>query len=381
MLSWGKFTTYLIVLVTLVSCNSRGSNNAKRFCDIAYIPTHASGYIIEEDKDNNKLIRVTRPWQGEAIEEQTLAIFQSSEHAKGYDGQYIIGHASRIVCMSTSHIAMLDAIGKTKYIVGVSGKQYVVNPDISTNPNIKDIGYDSNLDYEMLLSLRPDIVLMYGITAENSAVTAKFKELNIPYLYLGDYTEQSPLGKAEWVVAMAEIAGCRANGEEIFRGIEQRYNTIKANISIESRPKVMFNLPYQDVWYMPSDDSYMVQLLEDAGGEYIYKGKNSSGGAKAISLEEALLLVSCADIWLNPSQVTTLEELCASAPHFANTSVIKRGEVYNNNRIRTPHGGSDFWESAIVRPDVVLSDMAAIMRGEESNLHYHHKLKFSQFTQ
>ena len=340
-----------------------------------YTPTHASGYIIASDDEGNTLIRVTRPWQGEATIEQRLAIFGSKEHAEGYEGQHIIGHAGRIVCMSSSHIAMLDAIGKNSSIVGVSGKQYIFNPEVSNNPAVIDIGYDSNIDYEALLALRPDIVLMYGITAENSAVTAKFRELNIPYLYLGDYTEQSPLGKAEWLVVIGEIVGCRELSAEIFAGIEERYNAIKASVTSTKRPKVMFNMPYQDVWYMPSDDSYMVQLLEDAGGEYIYKGKNPAGGSKAISLEEALLLVNSADIWLNPSQVTSLDELCASAPHFAECGVVKRGEVYNNNRIRTANGGSDFWESATVRPDVVLNDMATIMRGAEDKLHYHHKLK------
>ena len=340
-----------------------------------YTPTHASGYIIASDDEGNTLIRVTRPWQGEATIEQRLAIFGSKEHAEGYEGQHIIGHAGRIVCMSSSHIAMLDAIGKVSSIVGVSGKQYIFNPEVSNNPAIIDIGYDSNIDYEALLALRPDIVLMYGITAENSAVTAKLRELNIPYLYLGDYTEQSPLGKAEWLVVIGEIVGCRELSAEIFAGIEERYNAIKASVTSTKRPKVMFNMPYQDVWYMPSDDSYMVRLLEDAGGEYIYKGKNPAGGSKAISLEEALLLVNSADIWLNPSQVTSLDELCASAPHFAECGVVKRGEVYNNNRIRTANGGSDFWESATVRPDVVLNDMATIMRGAEDELHYHHKLK------
>lgn len=38
----------------------------------------------------------------------------------------------------------------------------------------------------------------------------KLRELGIPYTYIGEYVESSPLGKAEWVVAIAEIAGCRA---------------------------------------------------------------------------------------------------------------------------------------------------------------------------
>ena len=55
--------------------------------------------------------------------------------------------------------------------------------------------------------MRPDVVLLYGVSAESTALTAKLRELHLPYLYLGDYTEQSPLGKAEWLVAVAEIMG------------------------------------------------------------------------------------------------------------------------------------------------------------------------------
>ena len=345
------------------------------FDEVAYAPVHASGFVIDCDSEHNTLIRVTRPWQGEAPNEQTLAIFQSQEAAESYRGQHIVGYAERVVCMSSSYIAMLDAIGKVSTVVGVSGKPYIFNTEISNNPAVKDIGYDSNIDYEALLMLRPDVVLMYGISSEDSTVTAKLRELNIPYLYLGDYTEQSPLGKAEWVVAIGEIVGCREVAEQLFADIVERYNAIKESVDTTNKPKVMFNLPYQDVWYMPSDDSYMVRLVEDAGGEYVYKGKNPTGGSRGISLEEALMLVNRADIWLNPNTVLTLDELRAVVPHFAKSAVVNSGNVYNNNRIRTSYGGSDFWESAIVRPDVVLSDLATIMSNTGGDLYYHHKLK------
>lgn len=364
-----------IALSVVAGCNNLATKEGHTFGEVTYTPEHASGFVIDCDREQNTIIRVTRPWQGKAPAEQTLAIFRSEEAAEGYRGQHIIGNAERIVCMSSSYIAMLDAVGKAECVVGVSGKQYIFNTVISSNPAIKDIGYDSNIDYEALLALRPDVVLMYGITSEDSTVTAKLRELKIPYLYLGDYTEQSPLGKAEWVVAIGEIVGCRVYAEQVFADIVARYSTIKASVDTTYKPKVMFNLPYQDVWYMPSDDSYIVRLVEDAGGEYIYKGANPTGGSRGISLEEALLLVNRADIWLNPSQVLTLDELRAVAPHFANSDVVRSGKVYNNNRIRTQYGGSDFWESAIVRPDVVLSDLAAILRGESSDLYYHHKLE------
>ncbi len=375
MLSRLRILVYFIAATIAIGCNQLATEDDHIFDEVAYAPEHASGFVIECDSEQNTIIRVTRPWQGNAPAEQTLAIFQSQEAAANYRGQHIIGPAERIVCMSSSYIAMLDAVGKASSVVGVSGKSYIFNSVVSSNPAVKDIGYDSNIDYEALLMLRPDVVLMYGINSEDSTVTAKLRELNIPYLYLGDYTEQSPLGKAEWVVAIGEIVGCREVAEQLFSDIVERYNAIKATLNTGHRPKVMFNLPYQDVWYMPSDDSYIVRLVEDAGGEYIYKGKNPTGGSRGISLEEALLLVNRADIWLNPSQVLTLEELRTVAPHFAASKVVKSGNVYNNNRIRTSYGGSDFWESAIVRPDVVLNDLASILSGNDSELYYHHKLK------
>ena len=375
-----KHYVYILLVFIIsslcISCGGGVDNGVDSFMSRAYEPRYASGFVIDADDNGNRLLRVTQPWQGSAVEEQRLAIFADADAARGYRGAHIVGAADRIVCMSTSHIAMLDALGRVDAVVGVSGKQYISNERVVSNPDVKDVGYDSSLNYELLVMLNPDLVLMYGVTAENSAVTAKLRNLGIPYLYLGDYTEESPLGKAEWLVAIAEIVGCRERGVEVFEAIAERYNEIKAGVVRGERiPKVMFNLPYQDVWYMPADGSYMVQLVEDAGGEYIYKGKNITRGSKAVSLEEAYMLVLQSDIWLNVGQCSSLDDLRRAAPHFVDTRVVGCGEVYNNNRRRTTAGGSDFWESAIVHPDVVLAELAAIMSGAEGEPYYYQKLK------
>lgn len=374
-----RIVNILLVVLTAcltVCCGVKNEVNNDLFTTLDYTPKEATGFTIFTDTEGNKLLSVTRPWQGESPEVQTLAIFASEEAARGYRGQAIVGPAKRVVCMSTSYVAMLDALGLTETIVGVSGKQYVMNERVRSNPDVRDVGYDSSLDYEAMLLLDADLVILYGVSAENSTVTSKLRELGIPYIYLGDYTEQSPLGKAEWVVAIAEIMGCRERGEELFASIVERYKAVKESVVPTDNPRrVMFNLPYQDVWYMPSDDSYMVRLIEDAGGEYIYKGKNPSAGSKGISLEEAVELVSEADVWLNVGQCLTLDEVRAAAPLFATMSVVERGEVYNNNRRRSEGGGSDFWESAIVQPDVVLRDLVTILQGGKEELYYHHKLE------
>ena len=375
MIHYAKIYALLVLLLLAVGCGNSSSLDESQFTDTHYVAECALGFRIDADAEGNRLLRVTRPWQGVALTEQTLAIFPDEESAAGYDGQYIVGRAERIVCMSTSHIAMLDALGLADRVVGVSGKCYVMTRSVAENPAVKDVGYDSNIDYEELMLLNPDLVLMYGVSAENTAVTAKLKELDIPYIYLGDYVEQSPLGKAEWLVAVAEIAGCGDRGRDVFDAIVGRYNRVREGVSVEQRPKVMLNTPYQEVRYMPSDSSYMVRLIEDAGGEYIYRGRNQGAGSVGISLEEAYTLVSEADLWLNVGQCMSIEEVVGVAPHFAEANVVKRGDIFNNNRRRSSSGGSDFWESAIVQPDVVLQDLIKIFDGDSTELYYYHKLK------
>ncbi len=51
---------------------------------------------------------------------------------------------------------MLDAIGEVRCITGVSGIDYISNPDIQARrDSIGDVGYEGNINYELLLSLYP----------------------------------------------------------------------------------------------------------------------------------------------------------------------------------------------------------------------------------
>mgnify|MGYP003297350035 CR=1 FL=1 len=374
---------YLLLLTILisVSCVHQPRGIEREFRHAAYSPRYASGFEILTDERGNTLLRVTRPWQGEAIVEQSLAIFRDKSEAEGYMGQHIVGRAEHVVCMSSSHVAMLDAIGCIEGVVGVSGKHYILNEHIASSEQIRDVGYDSNLDYEALLLLDADVVLMYGVTAENRAVTAKLKELGIPYIYLGDYVEQSPLGKAEWMVAVAEITGRREIGEKQFNAIATSYNStaqrIAEHTATATRPQVMINTPYRDAWVLPSENNYMARIISDAGGR-CYSTEGDGNTSKPIDIEQALLYAESADFWLNVGSCHTLQELTSQNPRFANVKVVEERKVYNNTARSTAPVGSDFWESGVVRPDLILKDLATIFHpeimGEEHTLYYYTRL-------
>lgn len=237
----------MLVALCATGCESGERFDASLFTQVLYAPQYASGFEIRATADGKASLIVCRnPWQGATDVTQYLLIDPEGvfDTSASHNVQRIEGPARRIVCMSSSYVAMLTAIGRSELTVGVSGIDFISDEYVNANRDkVRDVGYDNNIDYEMLLALAPDIVLLYGVNAA-SAMELKLRELGIPYAYIGEYVESSPLGKAEWVVAIAEIAGCRASGEEFFAEIPTRYNRLKELASqSDSRPKIMVNTP------------------------------------------------------------------------------------------------------------------------------------------
>ena len=352
----------LFLALIMVACGNR-QENINEFVSDVYTPIYARGFSISgAEGKRSTLLTVSNPWQGADSVVVSLFISRDGEPVPdGFEGQVIYGDAARVITMSSTQIAMLDAIGESRKVVGVSGLGFISSPGIrSRRDSIGDVGYDSNFNYELIMSLDPDIVLLYGVNGA-SPVESKLRELDIPFIYIGDYLESSPLGKAEWMVALAEIVGRRDDGEKHFKEIAQSYNSLKELVSnaVEDVPKVMLNAPYGDTWFMPAEDNYSVQLIRDAGGEYIY-GRNRSGISVPIDIEEAYMLCSDADIWLNPGSAGTLAELAVACPKFTDTDCFRSGHIFNNTRRSTSGGGNDYYESGVVNPDMVLRDLVKI---------------------
>ena len=377
-----RFALLIAVLTGLLAsgCGGSATRSAADFTVEIYTPEYASGFDIRgRDKDAATLVTVRNPWQGAGNVEQHLLILREGAKAPaGLDAQVVKAPVRHVVCMSSSHVAMFDALGEVRRISGVSGIDYISNTYVNEHRycgEVRDVGYDTNLNFELLASMRPDLVLLYGVTGENTIVTGKLRELGIPYIYIGDYMEESPLGKAEWLVLAAELCDLRAAGADTLQRIARDYQALKAHPAPDApRPKVMLNTPYRDTWFLPSSQSYMIRLIEDAGGEYVYT-KNDSDTSVAVDMEEAYLLANAADFWLNVGPCNTLAELTAQNPKFSGIPVVRSRNVYNNNRRQTPAGGSDFWESGVVRPDLVLRDLRTIFSGDSVPTCYYKRLE------
>jgi iron complex transport system substrate-binding protein len=370
-----------------VSCGSRGGVFSPG--EVVYQPAHAVGFTIFEAGRGSSVIRITDPWQGAEGVEQWVFVSADGEQAPaGFTGVVLKAPARRVVCMSSSHVAFLSEMGASERIVGVSGGDFISDEQVRrrlAGGEVHDVGYAGALDYERFAALKPDLVLAYGVSdgEDDGGMADKLRAMGVPCVFVGDWLESSPQGRAEWMVAVGAMCGLQQESAARFGEIAAAYDSLAARVAAFAadgrRPGVMFNAPYRDVWYVPGDDNYMIRLVDDAGGEYVCRG-TSPRDSRPIDIEQAWVAMRRAAVWINTNDYSTMAELLADNPRFADTPPVRAGLVYNNNARVTPAGGSDFWESGVVRPDLILLDLAAILHPEEFaadsvSLYYYKKLQ------
>ena len=274
-----------------------------------------------------------------------------------------------IVCMSSSYIGFLDAIGCDSVATAVSGLAYVSDPEVQAHA--VDVGYDAALDYETILNLRPDLVLTYAVSAAEPPYLQKLRDLGIRTAVIHEHLESHPLARAEYIKFFGLLTGRKERADSLFADIRDRYLSL---VKESDAPKsVLVNIPYADQWYIPGGDNYMTRLIHDAGGVVLgaVPGRFESS---VISVEKAYELAQEADCWLNPGWCATKAQLRSVHPLFADFPVLGKS-VWNNTKQSTPGGGNAFWETGPAHPDLILEDLRAIFDGTEVPGYYYFQLE------
>ena len=194
-----------------------------------------------------------------------------------YDGSedtlLLDGPLEKVVCMSSSYVAFFDAIGCDSVICGVSGIGYVTSSELRSRHgrgDVADVGYDVAPDYEAILSMQPDVVLAYRLGAAESPFLSKLAALGVRVFPLYEFAELHPLGRAEYIKAFGLMTARQSLADSLFSAIAAEYNSL-AVCPGDSLPalKVLMNVPYGDIWYVPGGEGYMATLVRDAGGELL----------------------------------------------------------------------------------------------------------------
>ncbi len=112
----------------------------------------------------------------------------------------------------------------------------------------------------------------------------------------------------------------------------------------------------------------MARLLEDAGGDYLWKEDRTSR-VLPLDFETVLVKGRSARYWLNVGFWKTLTEGEANDPRYRHFESFASGNVYNHMGRAGENSGTDYFERGAARPDLILADLIKILHPELATEH------------
>jgi iron complex transport system substrate-binding protein len=377
-----KYYLFVFIFLIVCSCKSNLKRNEKRV-DTGINVKNAERFDIQQ-KSGYKILVIKNPWQGAVNVNQSFYLIKNgSAIPPGVDSANIIRTPVKsIICMSTTYLSMISALHEEKTIAGVSGSDFVYDKELVhriDNKQIEDIGYESNLNKELVIKLSPDLVMVYGVGSESAGYLNKLKELGIKVVFNADYLENNPLGKAEWIKVFGALYNKENEADSIFNSIADKYNEIKLFVekNIKVRPSVLLGLPWKDTWFVSPGNSFISRMIHDAGGDYLWKDTESEI-SMPYGIENVFIKAIKADYWINAGSANSRIEISGIDNRLRELRSFQRGNIFNNNSRISINGGNDYWESGNMNPQIILKDIASILHPDlfpGYKLFYYRKLE------
>jgi iron complex transport system substrate-binding protein len=273
---------------------------------------------------------------------------------------------NNIVVTSTTHIPSLEMLEEENSLVGFPHLDYISSEKVRTRiekGKIKELGNNKDLNTEVVLNLQPDVIIGYGIDNNNSTLD-NLQKSGLKVMLNGDWNEETPLGKAEWIKFFGALYGKQKEANELFSKIEKDYlKTIQIAKNATTTPTILAGDMFEDRWYLPKGTSWGSLLLKEAKGNYLWQ-KTSGTGSLSLSFETVFEKAKAADFWITSGQFASLKEMTDKNPHYAQFAAFQNKNVYSFSGKKGKTGGILYYELAPNRPDIVLKDIVKILHPE-----------------
>jgi iron complex transport system substrate-binding protein len=371
---------YLLLIIFLfINCKKNNVENTSTQSNLNSIK-YAKGFSMSYDKGYTKLT-IKSPWKNASkdfvyiLKEKNIKIPDSLKKFEIIDVPI-----QKIVATSTTHIPAIEMLDVLPSLVGFSGLNYISSP--STRARIKkhkiiEVGNNESLNTEILLSIQPDIVMAFGVNGSNNTLE-NLQKNGLKIIYNGDWLEENPLGKAEWIKVFGALFLKNKQANLLFSNIENEYKkTQTIALKNQTKPTIMSGAMYQNTWYCPAGNSWMSYFFKDANANYIFANETSQG---SLSLPFETVLKSCKDanFWIGTSQFTSFKEMNNNNENYANFKSFQTKKVFTTSLKKGATGGVIFYETASQRPDLVLKDLVYILHQEPKK---HQLVFFNQLNE
>lgn len=351
-----KYTLVIFLSLGIFSCTTKPKEN-KNTTTTEQL-NHAASFQIEK-RDGYTLITVTRPWPG-ATKSYTYALYPKGKtKPKGTFDAVIATPVEKIVVTSTTHIPALEALGVENTLIGFPDTKYISSPKTRARidgGNVKELGINESINTEVIIDLNPEVIIGFAIDSKNETY-ATIEKAGIPVVYNGDWTEETPLGKAEWIKFFAPFFNKEATADSIFNTIANNYvEAKKIAATTTNQPTVLSGAMFRDIWNLPGGKSWMAQYIKDAHADYIWKDTQTTGSL-TLNFETVYEKGADADFWIGPGQFTGYGQMTADNGAYADFKAFKNKSIFTFSKTVGATGGLLYYELEPSRPDLVLKDL------------------------
>jgi len=349
------------------------TGKADLFFDKAY-PKTAIGYSVEYH-DTYKVLHLHDPWN------QTYILVQHGEEVpSGYlDAQVFFIPIERVVTLSTTQLPMIMALNESASIKGHEGLKLAHGEEIKKLAGKGEI-IEVGQDLELIVTLEPDVVFC---DANDNSISEKYKyiEVGLNPVIEAEWMEEDPLGRAEWIKYYSLFYNKEKTANEVYARIKNNYTTIREKTAkVAYRPTVLNGITWHGSWCADGGGSYMAQLFQDAGGDYIWADTPDRDNLW-FDFEYVYDQGHDAEFWIDTGTAESSDELLALDPRYEKFEAFGAGRVYGHNARVNEFGGNDFWQSGVIHPDIVLADLVKILHPEllpDHELYYYQQIVSNQ---
>jgi iron complex transport system substrate-binding protein len=358
-----KFTSnffFLLFIICSYSCKKevlKSVNLSHSKSEIKY----AKGFDIVNKNGIKKLIIKAAYQNSKSISEYEIR--QIAVEKSDFKNNIIHVPIEKIVVTSTTHIPMVELLNEEEAILGFPHAKYVSSEKtriLIDAGKIIEIGKENALNTEILLDLNPELVVGYSVSsADKSLTTVKKSGINV--IYNGDWLEETPLGRAEWIKFFGVLFDKEEQAGRIFKEIEYNYVAAKSiAMKAKVKPTVLSGaIMSKDIWNLPAGESFVANYLKDANLEYLW-GDSEGKGSLSLSFESVFERGKNADFWIAPGYFSSKEQLLSSNQMYAEFNAFKNDKIYTPTLKKGETGGVLYYELAPTRPDLVLKDIIKI---------------------
>ncbi|MBB4804305.1 iron complex transport system substrate-binding protein [Flavobacterium nitrogenifigens] len=353
---------FAAVFFILTGCKKNEKTEPVKTINAKNSIEYASGLSIVK-YDDYSVVTVSNPWPNA---DKDFKYILKEKDAKVPDSLQsytsIQVPLESVVVTSTTNIPFLEMLEVENKLVGFPHTDYISSEKtraLIDKGSVKNVGQNEKLNIEQLIELAPNLIVTFGVD-NNNPMLDNLKKSGLNVLIQGDWMEQSPLGKAEWIKLYGALFGKEDKAKELFDKIVESYNQAKKLVADKpATSKVLYGSMYEDVWYVAKGNSWVAQFMKDAQATYLWADLKGSG-SEGLSFEKVLDKAKTANVWIASGSFKSLDELQKANPHYGEFDAFKNKSVYNFEGKLGATGGTVYYELAPSRPDLVLKDYIKI---------------------